>query len=440
MLKRISPQKNMKKMMKNAGILLTGSAVSSLLYFVAITVAARTLGADQFGVMVLITTYSVIVGRVATFQSWQAVIKYGASEKDKEQKDDFAQLIKFGFLVDVGSAIFGAAAAAAGILAFLRGPLEERNLLEAALFYNLVLLFNFTGVFIGVLRLYDRFTVFAYQNIISAGIKLGGVIALGFFPAGIKEYILLWTGSEMAGSAFLIIRGWKELKKHNLHRFWKASIRGTSARNAGLTSFLFTTNIHATVKTFVKEMDLVLLGVLIGPAAVGIFKIVKQLSGLLNRFSDPLYQAIYPELASCWDQKNPNLFREMILRPVCGIAIPVLSVWIGFYFCGEWVLGTFLSPEYVSAYTPALIYMLAVVISILSFPFHPAMLAMGLPEKSFLILLLSTGLYTILLLMLTGILGITGTALSYLGFYLIWAVLMSRAIFSNCQLKECQSR
>ena len=67
-----------RRIFKNAGLLLTGRATNGLLGLATLSLSARGLGLEQFGVFVLLQTYVQVIMALATFQSWQAVIRYGA--------------------------------------------------------------------------------------------------------------------------------------------------------------------------------------------------------------------------------------------------------------------------------------------------------------------------------------------------------------------------
>ena len=63
---------------RNAGYLVSGKGVGGLLQLASMGVAGRALGPEAFGVLVLVHTYALTASGVAKFQSWQAIIQYGA--------------------------------------------------------------------------------------------------------------------------------------------------------------------------------------------------------------------------------------------------------------------------------------------------------------------------------------------------------------------------
>ena len=104
-----------RRLWQNAAVLLSGNLVSVLFDFVSLVVTARALGPTWFGVFVLIQTYVLVVDNLVNFQSWQAVIKYGADTLDEGDPDHFKSLIKFGTILDIASAIIATVIAIACI-------------------------------------------------------------------------------------------------------------------------------------------------------------------------------------------------------------------------------------------------------------------------------------------------------------------------------------
>jgi len=66
--------------------------VLSLAY---LAIAARSLGPEQLGVLILVHAYAVVVAGVAGFQSWQAIIRFGAPMQQGEDRQALKSLIRF---------------------------------------------------------------------------------------------------------------------------------------------------------------------------------------------------------------------------------------------------------------------------------------------------------------------------------------------------------
>lgn len=63
----------------------------------------------------LIHSYVTVVDIIINFQSWPAIIKYGADALVQKRSDDLEDLIKFGTLLEAFSALLGTAVAMASV-------------------------------------------------------------------------------------------------------------------------------------------------------------------------------------------------------------------------------------------------------------------------------------------------------------------------------------
>ena len=88
-----------KKIFLNAGILASGSVISSLIGLVSFAFIARVLKSELFGVLALVQAYALIIDKVLNFQSWQAIIKYGSKSIIDDNIEELRDLLKFGFCI-----------------------------------------------------------------------------------------------------------------------------------------------------------------------------------------------------------------------------------------------------------------------------------------------------------------------------------------------------
>ena len=87
--------------------LLGGSRVLAALMGVAtLIIAARSLD-DQaaFGTLLFIHTYMLFFSEVASFQIWQAIIRFGADDLQQKNAYRLGKLIKTGVVIDALSAL-----------------------------------------------------------------------------------------------------------------------------------------------------------------------------------------------------------------------------------------------------------------------------------------------------------------------------------------------
>ena len=415
----------LQRLVKNATILFGGNLIVSFLGLVSLSLTARTLGAEGFGILVMITTYVLIVDRLVNFQSWQAIIKYGSDALEQKHSDDFKALIRFGFLLDAVTAILGAvsAALAAWFVGRWRGW-NSQYVLMASL-YSITILFHIAGTPIAILRLFDKFKSISVQNAVGAGIKVVGIAIAFWLEAGIWGFMAVWAVVDIAGKIILIALSLREMKRQGLGGFWRGGAgRGIASRFKGVWGFVWTTNINSSIRMASREADVMIIGAALGPAMVGLFKIAKQFSGIVLQLIDPLYQAVFPELAKLYARREIRLFIRFGVRSSILAGIFAVGVWVVFLFFGEWIIEMTAGSAFQEANRVLLWYMAAIVIGAAGFPLQPAMLSMGRPYITFWVHIGSTLIYFGALFLLLGRFGIVGAGMAYVAYYFVWVFVM----------------
>ena len=96
-----------RRVLRNAGVLLTGKAAAGLLNLAATAIAVRALGAEAFGTLLLAHALARTAGSIAKFQSWQAVLRYGAPALREGRREEFRALLRFTAGLDAASSVAG---------------------------------------------------------------------------------------------------------------------------------------------------------------------------------------------------------------------------------------------------------------------------------------------------------------------------------------------
>jgi len=409
---------------KNAGTLLSGNMIAWILGLVTFAITARILGPTQFGVLVLITTYVTIMDKLLNFQSWQALIKYGADALVRKSNDGFKSIVKFCTLLDVATAILGTVVAVVAVSWVGQWLAWESEMVLMAALYSFVILFNISGTPTGVLRLFNRFRLFAVQSVVAATIKLVGIVILLFTGASLWSVLLLWMTTTIIGQLLLFGLGWRELHIQGFKGTHKAPIRDISTQHPGIWGFALTTNLNSSVRMTSKELDTMIIGGIVGIEGAGLFKVAKQIAAIPAMVSDPLYQAIYPDLSKLWVKGEIKTFRQLILRSSLVAGGGATIIWAGTILFGSFFIQIIFGAEFIAAQPVLVWYMLAMVIAIYAFPLTPAMLSMGRPKTAFWVHLLSTIAYFPLLFIFIEWMGLVGAGVAYVCYYLLWTFIM----------------
>lgn len=412
------------RLLKNSAYLFSGNVLGDLFTMAALALTARKLGPELFGVFVLIQAYAFIVTQLLNFQSWQALVKFGAEKLEQKKETEFVELVSLCFFLDVAVALLATLLALLMVGRAAAWYGWDQNISAMASVYCLTILFSLTDTSIGVLQIFDKFKVLAIQNTVVAFFKFFCVLAAFYLDGGLWSFLLIWLAAGAVAALFLVAAGWKVLAVRFGDKLRFSGFKSAVENNKGIIAFMTTTNLHSSIRLTSRELDLMIIGAFLGPASAGMLKIVKQIASLFTRIASPLYNAIYPELARLWAAKDLDGLIALIRQSFLIAFVPSILFCLGFLAVGKPVIVFFLGTSYSPVYLTSVVYNLAVLVALVTFSFHPLMLAMGRARQSLMILVFSTAAYFLFLVPLLKEMDMLGVAVAYLLFYLLWSFLM----------------
>ena len=414
---------------RNVGKLLAGTAAAALLGLGSNVLAARRLGPDAYGFLVLLSTFLfAVVNGVLSFQSWQAIIHYGAKTLAGRREEDLKRLIKFGFILDGATSIVATVIGAGAVLLYGRAKGLDPALLVPATLSSVGLFLRLTGTSVAVLRLFNRFDLLAFQQAAAAAVRLLVVGLLFVRGATLAGFLYGWLATEIIGHMLLTALALVEIRRQGFRELGRVRLHGITTTFPGLWKFLLTTNLHGTTRLGARELDILIVGGVLGPAAAGLFKIIRQFARAVGRLDDVARQAIYPDLSKSWARRDTSRFRELLRGPALILGAAGLAVWVGFLVFGRPILHGTVGPAYAAAYGPILVFLIGVLIALATFHFQSVLLAMGRPAELFRITAGTTLAYFAVLFLLIRSHGVLGAAIAYVVYQALWSAWMGAAI------------
>jgi O-antigen/teichoic acid export membrane protein len=372
-----------RRIFKNAALLMSGRAANGLMSLATLSIMARGLGAEMFGIVILVQTYVLVITGLTTFQSWQALIRYGAISLKSTDPQDFQNLLKFTMVLDALGVVIGVTVGY--VAAPLVGPYLQwtPDVIAAAQLYSFLILFTVIATPTGILRLFDRFDVLTLQASIAPLFRLIGVAIAAVMSAPLWGYLLAWFVAGVIGSVALMVLGWLEVRRrgHTTNMNW--SLRGLSRGHDSIWKFSIVSNFHTSLQLVTGHMATFLVGIVAGPVAAGLYKIGKDVATTLTKPAEMLNQSIYPEFAKLGSDGAWNAFPRLIVRGGllgggAGLALLALCA-----LAGEWFLVLVFGPDFAAATTVLILLVAAATLTVSGFSMDPAMYAMGRPGISF---------------------------------------------------------
>jgi len=415
-------------LLKNAGVVFSGNALSSMIALLYLGVLTRAISVEQFGLYSLYGAFVEVISRLTSFQTWQGLIHYGAHAKESGDKPLLMNLLVFGWMLDffAGIAGFGIAIAGAIWLPGLFG-LPKGELLPAAV-AAAILLFNWNSAPTALLRIYDRFVPQAvYQNI-AATFQLFCVSVLWFLgEQRLVVYLAVTSINNIIGQLWFFWYAIRLAKREGIVAGHAVSVRELPRKCPGIWGYVAITNLDGIVRV-ARDMDIFLVNGLLDVRAAGLYKIARTLTSAMGKITGPFYQTIYPELARLVAANNTTSMIQLMRQSAVTLGTVTLVVWIGFVLIGRLFLGVAFGEEYVDAFGVAVWSIAAMVVWGFAQPLAPAMMAIRRPGVSLGVHGLTTGLYIALIYSFVPAYGLAGVGMAMFLFYLIWALSMTAMV------------
>lgn len=414
-------------LVSNASLIFSGNGLAALMGFASSAIAARTLGVQEFGVLAMVIAYVQLVSGLANSNSWQALIKFGSAELNKDSRR-LTAFIGLSFFIDVLSQLSGFLLSCIFIFFFssLTGWPESRWMLAAIL--SISIIFSATGAPIGVLRLFGDFKLLSLASPLNAAIVLIGYLLAHNSSSGIIFFIYVRLLATILTSIYFHACSFKKILDRGMDV--RDLIRFGAVRDSlkAFLSFLLITNANSTVSLATKQSDVLVVGALAGEASAGIYRIVKLFAQLPALVQGPLYQAVYPQFALMVSEKKLSDFSRLALQSSYLSGGVILLYWFGYVVLGAFIVDTIFGVSYSSAWVVGLFYLGGSVISGFSLPLQPALLAFGKPGLSLRAHLISNSVYLVLMFCLIPQIGLIAAGISFLIFYIVWAGVMFRSV------------
>jgi O-antigen/teichoic acid export membrane protein len=426
------------RLVRNVGYLLSGNMIAAGLGLVALAVTARALGPEQLGLLALIEAYTHLVDRLIRLEPWQALIKYGADALERDRREDFRSLLKFGVLTDAGGAAC-AALVAIGFVA-LAGPWlgwSEQTVHMAAV-YSLSLLFQLAATPTAVLRLFDRFAVFAWLEAATAAAR-AALFGIAFLAgAGLWTFLLLAMGLHFARHLALGLIAWRELRRQGYARILRARVAGIGTRCPGIWSFTWSLKASVLIRRSAGDVDTLLIGALLDTGAVGLYHVAKRFGDATLKVGVPIQQVLYPDVARLWARREIRRLRTTVLQIdlITGaLAAGVLGI-VALNI--DLVLRATVGADYSGAGILVVLQLLATTTALFGTALRPALLSMGLQVLLLKIVIVATVGFYVTLAILLPTLGVVGASIAHIVLNTLW-LLAACVVFARRIRQEARS-
>ncbi len=395
----------------------------SIAAVVTLFITARALGPAGLGILALVESFVRIVDLILRLEPWQAVIRHAIQAQHRGDTAAFLRLIKLSVLIDAAGGVL------AGVVCMILAPfvapligLPEGVGEEYIWVMALGLFFSFRPTAIAVLRIFDRFDRLAWVDMISALVRLLLTVVAWLAGLGIWAFLVILLVQSLLDGLLAFAVALHELRKRGHHGALTAQGLAALRENPGFLRFLWNSNFNVILRQSANRFDVLVLGAMMSPAAVGVYQLGKRVMNRLTKLAGPLRQTIYPELARLWDKGKIHQFNRLVLIFSASILLLQLVIAVPFMLNMERVIAVLFGPAFAGAGPVMNILLISAIIFASGVALNPALLAMGKDRMLVRVTMLSTLLFALSFLPFVHFWGVEGAAASNLIFNLTWTI------------------
>lgn len=408
------------------GLVMGGKAGAGLISLGYLVLAAPYLGPRDFGVLVLVHGYVVLVVGIFGFAAAPALVRYGATALHEGDAPRLSRLLRFSAMVE---AAFGLAALAAAALCV---PLASRLLdwppevASIAVVYSLAVLSAVRSTPGGYLQLRGRFDLIGLHNMVMPLVRLVGAGIAVWFDLGLRAFLVAWLIAALVEWATMWAAGlW--LAHRDLGRTLLSPGPGRAvAENPGIWRFTLANNADITLRDLAERAAPLIVGWVMGPAAAGLYSVAQRATVILAQPATMLGNTAYAELARIVaDGRGRAVLRRTLVRVVAlslAAAVPVVVLLAVF---SETVV-RLLAGEAFLASAGLMVWLVAAkAIAMVAPPCSAALTALGRPGLSLKTNLLASLVFIPILPLLLHGFGLTGAGIQAVGQTFVTAAVMA---------------
>lgn len=395
------------KIIKNFMVVFSTQSIAGIFNVINSLLLIKCVGIQGNGVIALVLVYATLFNGLFNFQSYNALTKFGAEAIEKNNINKYKMYIKLALIQDIITALL------AFIVAFLclDYTTQLMNWDKSLIFYTKIYLItipiNITGSLNAVLRLNDEFHITGLISIYSNIIKFFLLIILYFLKLPIYYFIIVEIIYVFVNNTIRFYYAFRSLKKQGILDFYKEKVMYDKA----FTKFNIYNNLVSTVDIPTGQAVSLIINMILGLQAVGIYNLLVKLGAIISQVTDALGQSIFLEfsilVARNEMQKALHITKKIFLYVN---AFGIIIFFVSLLSYNLW-LSIFMKPEIFYGLTFSL-YFYYMIFSSSILPIHVLFTANNFVNYNLWIVIIGNTIYIFLLYILGNSFDLLGVVLS----------------------------
>ncbi len=370
-----------KQLIKNSSWVFLSNMIGAGFGFLRSIAIARGLGAEIFGSYAMVLAFVGLVQEFINLNLGTAIIKFGAGFVAQNRLDKLTVMIRrsinLSFIMCGLSVLIVALLTTFSYNTFIRKPDLQWFVIAFALAAS-VQYFNLITA--SVLRLFFKFKLNSIIQIILDVIETGVVVvAVLLYPQNISMFFVAAIVTRFLNGFICNLIGFWEIRKELwIHRH--ASKELIVEEEGQIRKFIINNSIGGTLKAFIQQGDVLLLGTLSSAVLVGYYSVAKKLAYSILTLTDPFVNSIYPQLSKLVAERRIAELKKMLFKISKLAAGPSVVFLVICLLMKSWIIKTVFGVEYEPAAFPFFFLVINAVIGSLAFWTLPLVLSLGLVQ------------------------------------------------------------
>ena len=444
-----------KRVARNTGLMVGAKAAAAVIGLVSLILATRTLPIADVGILLFLHAYMLLFAEVATFQSWQAMIKYGTPDVEAKDSSQFVELTRFCVALDFVGAVAAFILAVLGLL-FLghvlpllpvfSGEMQAQSvdkIVKLGIPYCTLILVHQGGASTGLLRVFDKFMPLAVQTLVMPLFRLIGVLIAITLGVGLIGFVGAWFAGSFIAYVALPLFAMFELRQRGLLRRVFSKWPNLVAPRKGMWGFVWKANIDSSLATGTTHLPVLIVMPIFGAAFVGAYKVADDIAKLLSEGYLLLDRVIYPEYARMMTRGEGNAIWRLVVKTGAMMLLVGLILALFPAFLGPTVIPMAFGPGYENAVPLAVLLVIAAAFMGVAAPLYPVFYAAGHPGHAIFARFFGLVIYIGLVVVLSNTLGKTGPGwAAIIGnlFAVLLAIILAKNMLGTYVVPKGQSK
>jgi O-antigen/teichoic acid export membrane protein len=212
------------------------------------------------------------------------------------------------------------------------------------------------------------------MDFVETSLMLAAVL---IYPKNLTMFFVAAIATRFLNALVCNVMGFLEMKKELwVHRHADNNL--LSEEFPVIRKYVLNNSYGNTIKAFMQQGDVLLLGTLAGTVSVGFYSVAKKLAYALLTVTDPLVNSIYPQISKLISEKKVADLQKMLVRITQIAALPAVLFLITGYFLNSWIITRVYGAGYLPASYPFFFLLINAVFGAVTFWVLPLMQSLGL--------------------------------------------------------------